>query len=478
VKVTLVNPSPDDAVNTAMYASMPPLGLLYIAAVLQQEGIEVAVLDQSVKGYSLAATVDWVLHEAPDLLGVSALLSSSRTAVILARAVKQRAPNIPIVFGNHHASFNPKRLLQVYPWIDYVIRGEGEYVCRDLVASLNQPHSLKHIDGLTFRHQGDIVSTPDRPVITDIDQLPFPARSLVPSYYHNTVVGINVAPKKFTTLLSSRGCPFQCRFCSCTTLSQHQWRPRSIGNILTELHSLMSDGYQQAMFVDDNLTVQPHRVIDLCKYMMQDGIDLEWMCEGRVDQASRSMLRAMAAAGCRMIYFGIESANPHTLTYYRKHITPHQASRAILNAQDAGIDVIVGSFIIGAPKETLEDIQRTLTFARQLPLDIVQINVLRANPGTPIWNELVQAGWIDEDKYWETGAFIPEVYPQAVSLHTLEELMNQHYRNFLLHPRFLIQQLGRTVTSRYRVATIYRNLRNIPSISQQLFRLQYQNRFY
>jgi radical SAM superfamily enzyme YgiQ (UPF0313 family) len=478
VKVSFVNPSPDDAVNTAMYASMPPLGLLYIAAVLQQEGTDVSLLDQSAQGYSFTATVDWVLHESPDLLGISALLSSSQTAVMLARAVKHRAPGIPIVFGNHHASFNAERLLQTYPWIDYVVRGEGEYVCRDLVASLTHPESLKDIASLTFRHHGDIVSTPDRPVITEIDQFPFPARHLVPHNYHNTVVGINVAPKKFTTLLSSRGCPFQCRFCSCTTLSQHLWRPRSIENILTELHSLKSDGYQQAMFVDDNLTVQPQRVITLCKQMIRQRIDLEWMCEGRVDQASRSMLQAMVAAGCRMIYFGIESANPHILAYYRKQITPQQAIQAIQNAHDAGIDVIVGSFIIGAPNETLEDIQRTLSFARRLPLDIVQINVLRANPGTPIWNELVHAGWIDEEMYWERGAFIPEISPQAVQLGTLEELMNQHYRQFLLHPRFLIRQLGRTVTSRYRVNTIYRNVKNIPSIGQQLIRLQYQNRFY
>jgi anaerobic magnesium-protoporphyrin IX monomethyl ester cyclase len=313
VKVTFINPSPDDAVNTAMYASMPPLGLLYIAAILQQEGIDATILDQSAQGYSLTATVNWALREAPDLLGISALLSSSQTAVMLARTIKQRAPNIPIVFGNHHASFNAERLLQTYPWIDYVIRGEGEYICSDLVASLAHPKTLKDITGLTYRHRGNIVSTPDRPVITNIDQLPFPARHLVPHNYHNTVVGINVAPKKFTTLLSSRGCPFQCRFCSCTTLSQHQWRPRSIENILTELHTLMSNGYQQAMFVDDNLTVQPQRVIDLCTQMIREKINLEWMCEGRVDQASRSMLQAMVAAGCRMIYFGIESANPHTL---------------------------------------------------------------------------------------------------------------------------------------------------------------------
>jgi len=179
-----------------------------------------------------------------------------------------------------------------------------------------------------------------------------------------------------------------------------------------------------------------------------------------------------------MIYFGIESANPHILAYYRKQITPQQAIQAIKNAHDAGIDVIVGSFIIGAPNETLEDIKRTLSFARRLPLDIVQINVLRANPGTPIWNELVHTGWIDEEMYWERGAFIPEISPQAVQLDTLEKLMNQHYRHFLLHPRFLIRQLGRTVTSRYRVNTIYQNIKNIPSIGQQLIRLQYQNRFY
>ena len=174
----------------------------------------------------------------------------------------------------------------------------------------------------------------------------------------------------------------------------------------------------------------------------------------------------------RMLYFGIESANQHVLDYFEKRITPHQSETAVLAARRAGVDVIVGSFIVGAPNESKADVQRTLRFTRRLELDIPQINVLAANPGTRIWDEFKGKGLLDEEKLWETGVSIPEICPTAVPLPELYAMMHQYYRQFLRSPRYLLTEVFRTLSSGYRLNILFKNLNRIPEISHNLFKLQ------
>ena len=426
--------------------------------------VEVSVLDQTTQGYDIEGVVDWVIKENPDILGISTIFSSSLTAPKIAKEVKEKKPDITIVLGNHHATNNATRILRKYPYVDLIVRGEGEETCLEIVNCLKEKRSFKNVLGITFRNEDKIVSNPDRTLLKDIDSLPFPDRDLLEGEYHNNTVGIVVAPKKFTGILSSRGCVFKCRFCSCTSIARNFWRPRSIENILEELHLLASKGYKQLMFVDDNFTLNQKRVIELCQRIRKEKIDMEWISEGRVDQGSYNMFREMVKAGCKMMYFGVESANQKVLDYYNKGITPEQSIRTIGLARKAGVDIIVGSFIIGAPNETKEDVKKTLDFTKRLDIDIPQINLLEANPGTPLWQEFTTKGLINEDKYWESGVFISDICSDTVNRDELLLMISKYYKKFLRRPSYVFKELSLTLKSLYRLNVVFNNLSRIEEV--------------
>jgi anaerobic magnesium-protoporphyrin IX monomethyl ester cyclase len=465
LKFSFINPRLNDDVRSVKGdASWPPLGLLYLATVLQDDGVEVSILDQQAKGYSDERAVDWVEGEASEILGFSTLQSSGRRAVKLSREVKERNPDTIIVFGNHHATFNARKILKKYPSVDIIVRGEGERTITELVECLRQGEELRDVLGITFRRGSEIAATPDRPLIQDLDSLPFPDRDLLGHSYHSEVSGLVIAPKKFTSLISSRGCVHECRFCCSQKMACNQWRPRSVANTLEELIYLSDKGYRQFTFVDDSFTLDQKRVIELCRGIKEKGLDIEWGCEGRVDNYSVEMFQEMAGAGCRLMYFGIESANQRILDYYKKRITPQQSEIAVAAARKAGMDIIVGSFIVGAPDETRGEISRTLEFAKHLQIDLPQFNFLGLSSGMDIWEELVESRALDESLYWETGCKACEVSQTAVSPDEIEGMIQGAINGFLLRPSFLIKQAIRTVRSRYRREILLKNLSRIGSL--------------
>jgi len=472
MKFSFINPGPNPELpiedTKKMVGAAPPLGMLYIATILKNEGIEVSMIDEAAQGFSMRGTVDWVKKENPDILGFSTCSSSGRKAAMIAEKVKKENPNIVIVFGNIYATFNAERVLKKYPFVDVIVRAEGEHTSLELVKCLEKNRNLKEVLGITFRKKNRVIATPDRPLIKDIDAIPLPDRELLDAEYHNTTAGINVAPKKFSSFVSSRGCVFRCRFCGCRRLARNLWRSRSVENILEELHLLASEGYKQLMFVDDNFTLNPKRVVKLCQRMRKEKLDIEWISEGRVDQCHYEMIREMVKANCRMMYFGIESANQKVLNYYNKQTTPEQAKVAVKNARKAGVDVIVGSFILGAPNETRQEIQNTLKFAEKLKVDIPQFNILAAFPGTDIWDELEMKGFLNEGQYWETGALVPDVSPDAVPCEEIEGMIHENYRHFLLRPSYILTQGLQMLKSSYRFNLLINNLKRTDTIAESV----------
>jgi len=472
MKFSFINPSPNVELPTCekhkAIGSWPPLGILYVATALKEEGIEISVLDQAAKNLSVKATVDWVKHQNPDLLGFSTLSSSGRTAAIVAQEIKGENPDLPIVFGNYHATFNAERVLRTYPWVDVVVRGEGEEASVEILRCLEKKGNLENILGVTYRNKNRIVSTPDRLLVKNLDSLPFPDRALLDGEYHSTVAGLNVAPKKFTTIISSRGCVYRCRFCGCRKFARNLWRPRSVKNVIDELCLLVSEGYSQFLFVDDSFATNPKRVIELCREIRREKMDIEWICEMRVDHCSYEMLRETVKAGCIMVYYGIESATQRILDYYNKQTTPKQAEDAVKTARRAGVDVIVGSFILGAPKETREEILNTLKFAQKISLDVPQFNILGVFPGTDLWDELQVAGVLDADQYWETGVCVSEISPDAVPFDLIKHLIHEYFRDFFLRPNFIFSEITRTLKSSYRLNLLVHNLNRRGAIAESL----------
>jgi radical SAM superfamily enzyme YgiQ (UPF0313 family) len=468
MKFSFVNAGPnaglDEREGKKAVGAWPPLGVLYLAAVLKEKGVEVSVLDQAAKGLTIRETVSWIRAENPDVLGFSTFATSGRTAALISNEVKKENPNVTIVFGNYYATFNPERILRKYPSVDVIVRGEGEQTVVDLASCFENRGRLKDVLGISFRDGSNVASTGERPLIQDLDCLPFPDRALIDETYHSVIAGANVAPRKFTSLVSSRGCVYRCRFCCCTQFARNKWRPRSVKNTLEELCFLASEGYEQFVFVDDSFTANPKNVIRLCREMRKEKLDMEWICEGRVDNASYEMFWETAKAGCRILYFGIESANQRILNYYNKRITPEQSKTAVRTARRAGADVIVGSFIVGAPDETREEIRNTIEFASRIPIDLPQFNILGVFPGTDIWNELEAKGILKGGDYWETGIGVSEIYPTAVPYREIRQMIHDGFYRFARRPSFISKQMARLVKSSYRVRIVVNNLGRVGGV--------------
>lgn len=468
MKFSFINPTPSSESMYMVPTAWPPLGILYCAGVLMNEGVEVSILDQPAKRFSLDQTVSWVRKEDPDILGFSVLLSAAKEAPKIAERVKAENPNITIVFGNYHATFNAERILKKYPFVDVVVRGEGEYSGLELAGCLEKEEKLNEVQGITFRKAGKIISNPDRPLIKKVDELPFPDRNLTGAQYTSTIFGVKVNTKKFTTLVSSRGCPFRCSFCGIRKFARGMWRPRSVENVIEELEFLQSEGYEQFLFADDNFTINAKRVSKLCRRMRKAGMDIEWFCDSRVDHVSSDMFREMVKTGCRCLFFGIESGNQRILDYYKKGITPEQTERAVRKARKAGVDIIVGSFIVGAPDETRREIVNTLQFANKLDIDVPDVNILGAHTGTDIWNDLVAKGLIDEEKYWETEVCIPRDLPTPVPYEEVRSLVYKYFKAFYLNPKQLLKEILRTSKSPFRIAAVLNNLVGFNQLTETL----------
>jgi anaerobic magnesium-protoporphyrin IX monomethyl ester cyclase len=468
MKFSFINPSPHSESMYMVPTAWPPLGILYCAGVLREAGIEVSLLDQPAKHFSLDQTVNWVKKEDPDIIGFSVLLSTAKEAPKIAERVKAENPNITVVFGSHHATFNAERILKKYPFVDIIVRGEGEHTSLEIARCLEKQRDLDKVEGVTFRKNGMIVSNPDRPLNKDVDALPFPDRDLAGVQYKSAIFGVKINSRKFTTMLSSRGCPFNCSFCGIRKFTRGAWRPRSVENVMAELEYLQSEGYEQFLFADDNFTLNAKRVSKLCRSIKKEGMDIEWFCDSRVDHISYDMFRDMVNAGCRCLFFGIESANQRILDYYRKGITPEQSEKAVRKARKAGIDIIVGSFIVGAPDETQCEIVNTLQFANKLDIDVPDVNILGAQTGTDIWNDLVAKGLLNENEQWEDEICIPRDVPTPVPYEEVRSLIFEYFRAFYLNPRQLLTELLRTSKSSFRIAAALKNLVGFPQLIETL----------
>jgi len=464
MKFSFVSPSPAVEAVGKIESPWPPLGVLYCAGVLINNGVEVSILDQAARRFTSEQILRWVRKEDPDILGFSVLVTSYNQTLNLAKEAKEQNPNLITVLGNYHATFNAERILKKYSFIDIIVRGEGENSALELARAVKNKGNLKDIAGLTFRNSGRVVSTQDAPLLGNIDSLPIPNRDLLEAEYTSEIFGVKVATRKFTSIISSRGCPFRCSFCGCRKFARGVWRPRSVESIMKEFLLLYSKGYRQFLFVDDNFTLNLRRVAKLCHQIKKEKLEIEWFCDSRVDSCSYDTFREMVKAGCRLLYLGVESANQRILNYYSKGITPDQTRRAVRLARKADMDIIVGSFIVGAPDETRQEIKNTLQFAYELDIDVPQLNILSAFPGTDLWNDMVTKGFITEEKYWEKGVYVSQVSPYAVPFEGIRQMTYDYFKTFYLRPRKLLSEILRTVKSPYRMTALSNNLLRVGEI--------------
>jgi radical SAM superfamily enzyme YgiQ (UPF0313 family) len=460
MKFCFINPAPLSYINergNEKSGAYPPLGILSIIAYLKENGYEQCYLfDQHATKIQTKLLLELIKERNPNVIGFNSLtdINMALRSVYVAQKVKKWNPNVKVVFGNYHATFNHHRLLQKYPFIDICVRGEGEKTFLEIIEKLEKGKKLNDVRGITYRADDNKIRiNKERPLIMDLDELPFPDRSALGDVkYCQNYGGLNADYGKFTTIQSSRGCSFNCSFCSQAKISHQKWRSKSIDRVIEELQYLEGLGYTNLYWVDDNFTNNPKRTIELCKAIRENHLDFIWLSEQRVDLVKRKLIEEMRKGGCRTISLGIESANQRILNYFNKGITPKMSRHAAHIIKNVGIDFIMGTFIIGAPTETLTEIKRTLSFASQLDIDFPQFHIFGAIPGTDVWDRLVTQEKIDPQKYWETG-----VKTLEPPLSIVEKETREAYINFLTRPKFIANQLRRTLTSKHRLRILLSN---------------------
>lgn len=360
----------------------PPLGVCYLAAVLEASGVEVGIVDLSIADVEYSEAAATIAAMEPVLVGFSCTTPGFPLAVQVAERVKQKIPKTKIIFGGPFATFAYDEILSTYSWVDLIVRREGEQTLLELAEYFMRgaPLSLQSISGIVYRGNGSLVVTPDRPFIENLDSLPFPARHLLGNLD-------NYAMKP--GVISSRGCPFGCAFCSSTVMWGKRTRFRSVRNVISEINMLIKDfSLKRFWFTDDTFTLDRKRALKLCSELEKIRPQIKWGCVTRADMVDEQILCAMKRAGCTSVQYGIESANAKTMTVLGKKIFREEIEKKVDTAQKVGLRVF-GSFVIGLPGETKEMVEETIEFAESLSLADAQINIAIPFVGTPLREVLV-----------------------------------------------------------------------------------------
>jgi len=370
----------------------PPLGLCYIASSLQKKGYEAFIIDAESGDESLEEVVRNGLSLKPDVIGITATSPVFTSALEMSRAIKKLS-SVPIVLGGPHVTIMKNQVLEEYPEFDFGVIGEGEETLPELFEAITGKHDFFNIQGLIYRDGGNrVIVTQERPVLKDIDNLPFPDRTLIHNErYTRSVPGKGIV--KAAAVMSSRGCPFQCIYCAIKKIpGGNHVRMRSAKNVVDEIEYIVKKlGIRHISFNDDDLTMSRNRTIQMCEEILKRKIEITWEGLTRATLVDRELFQIMKEAGFVRVSFGIESGNPEILKGLNRNVTLEDVEKAIEMAKAAGL-ITRGSIMIGLPNDTRKTVKETLDYVCRLKfLDQVIINITTPYPGT-VLEEMAKRG--------------------------------------------------------------------------------------
>ena len=424
--------------------AFPPLGIQTLAPVLRQRGHRVRMFDTCHPQMKAAHIAQAAAEERPDAIGLSFLSATTYpVAKDTARQLKQKVPGIPIIVGGPFASMNSDHILQDCPYMDSVGVGEGEELLPDYLDHLDDPGA---VTGLVWRHGEEVVRNAAQPLIRDLDQFPYPDRTSLPIDYIESLpldVPAVLSLDKFCTMQTSRGCPYTCIYCDIPALSEGRWRARSPQHVLGEMQQLHDQGYRSVYLTDDHFLIQRNRITEICNGMIARHLAFRWGCEGRVDSTAVDQLPLMKQAKCDLLAFGVEAGTQKMLDRLNKRQTLKQVEHAVRQAKRQGIARMHGFFVIGSPGETEEDILESFRFAARLELDTFGFNRLCAYRGTPLWQEYVDRGIIDDARDWHKWFKCSDIDPTTLPSAVVNRMRMRGYAS--LFARRLLKRPIRTV---------------------------------
>jgi anaerobic magnesium-protoporphyrin IX monomethyl ester cyclase len=432
VKISLVNPP----LLKGVYRHQPylPLGLAYLAAVLEKNGHTVNVIDCPTLEMNLEKLKAELASTEPDIIGITSMTPTIQSALLSAHVAKETCPEATTVLGGPHATFMDKQVLNKEQAVDIIARGEGEQTLLELAQNVSNPKALSKIEGLTYRNDGQPVRTPNRPFIQELDELPHPAYKYFPLEKYR-LFGRRILP-----IITSRGCPSQCSFCTTARMLGKGFRARSPTNVVDELEWLRDEhGADAFTFYDDTFTLDRKRALKICEEIRKRDIGLPWDCQTRVTTVSKEILTKMREANCQQVFFGVESGCQKILDAVKKGTTVEQNEKAIKLAKDVGLFVSI-SVIIGYPGETKDMLQETINLIRKAEPDDVYLCVATPYPGTELRNLVEEMGWKMSDDWGFYDTITPVFANPNLSAEEIRKLRTSFYNRFY-SPKYVLRHL-------------------------------------
>lgn len=407
--------------------SYPPLGILYLASVLEKEGIEVNIIDCPACGSGTKEVVHAIEKEKSSIVGISATTPQTRTTVQLAKILKENfGRDMVIGLGGAHVSADPD-FINRFPYFDFALTGEGEITFTRIVKEILKGKKIKGI------YHGKAPA--------DLDDIPFPARHLI----DNDLYFMPIHGKKFTSILGSRGCPYNCLYCSRPVIGRNV-RYRSPRNVIDEMEECIREyGIEWFQFVDDTLTINKKHVAQICIEMIKQKMDVGWGCQTRVDLVDENLLRIMHEAGCREISFGIESGNERVRSIIRKPFKDEEVFRAFRLCRKIGIET-TAFFMLGLPTETKDELYQTIGFSIKIDADYILVHLTTPFPGSDLFAMGIDQRVISVDiwdKYVrnELGDELPIYVHNTLTRRDLIEAQKDAYRRFYFRPRYIFRRM-------------------------------------
>ena len=432
--ILLMTTAPPFRSPWGMAGKLPPLGLAYVAAALEKNGFPVEILDNFLLDRPIETVKLEVRKRAPDIVGITCSSLTYARCIETAKAVKEACPCCRVVVGGPHPSYMPQTMLQ-HDEIDYVVIGEGEQAMVKLATSIMKGEEnmvIAKIPGVACRI-GDEVIKSEPEFISNLDQVPFPARHLLPmQMYDRALSYLSVKPVDTMSIL--RGCPYRCAYCETRELWGITCRAFSSQRVIDEIkHMVENYGSKGIYFIGDNFTINKKRTADVCRLIRNSRIDVKWTCETRPDLISKELLVEMKSAGCQTIFFGVESGSLPILQKLDKNINLKKIENSFELCRQEGIRT-AASFMLGIPGETVNDMRATFKLAKRLNADWCQFNIYVACPGSRLYDEVMSQGLYDQ-----VDNFLARVKTKEFDYEMLLRIQRKFQRSYNRSPARLIR---------------------------------------
>jgi len=434
MKILLLSPPTISAIKTVVGTTGPPLGLAYLASMVREEH-DVRIVDSLAEDYNYEDVKKIIKKYDPEVVGITSTTSMMPDAYIVAKMAKRYNENVKIIMGGPHVTFVPEKTFKECPCIDFIVRGEGEITFKELIDALEKNKDPSNILGLSINLGDKVKNNPPRPLIKNVDTIPMPSYDLLPMEKYQAD-GV-----RFGTVMTSRGCPFDCVFCSSSLQFGKRWRGHSDSRVIEELKHLHEKyRIREIEFLDDTFTLNRPRAIRITKRIVEEGLDISWTASSRVDLFTDEVAKALKRGGCHTVYFGIESGSQKTLDFIGKRITPEQSIAAVKKAKKYKLHAL-GAFIIGFPEETKDDIKNTVKFSKKIGVDYAQFTIATPYPGTRLWKYAISKNLILTFNWRKYTTLDPVMKLKNFTTEQITKMFQKAYISFYLRPLYLIKDL-------------------------------------